>query len=127
MNTLVDFCRSVASAAPKTPFLYYHYPGITGVNLPVFDFFDKAHGVIPTLRGTTAEPVSHVLEVWDCSHNQPPSRQVPSSLALSWATITGPSASRVTTAVAHTAAHAHNTHTHYSALTTLAQVAATTS
>lgn len=51
VSTLVDFCASVTSAAPKTPFLYYHYPGITGVNLPVFDFFEKAHGVIPTLRG----------------------------------------------------------------------------
>jgi N-acetylneuraminate lyase len=52
VDTLVEFCASVASAAPKTPFLYYHYPGITGVNLPVYDFFEKAHGAIPTLRGT---------------------------------------------------------------------------
>jgi N-acetylneuraminate lyase len=52
VGTLVEFCASVASAAPKTPFLYYHYPGITGVNLPVYDFFEKAHGAIPTLRGT---------------------------------------------------------------------------
>jgi N-acetylneuraminate lyase len=51
VETLVDCCAAVASAAPKTPFLYYHYPAMTGVTLPVYDFFEKAYTKIPNLRG----------------------------------------------------------------------------
>lgn len=29
---LVDYCAEAAKEAPKTPFLYYHIPGQTGIN-----------------------------------------------------------------------------------------------
>lgn len=48
---LVDFLKEVASAAPKTPFLYYHFPEITGVTVPNYDVLQAASSQIPTLSG----------------------------------------------------------------------------
>ncbi|XP_018022915.1 N-acetylneuraminate lyase [Hyalella azteca] len=48
---LVDYCRDVASAAPNTPFLYYHYPLKTSVNLPMDEFLEVGAASIPTLVG----------------------------------------------------------------------------
>merc|ERR1711962_1557908 len=35
---LVDYCAEVATAAPKTPLLYYHIPFKTGVNILMSEF-----------------------------------------------------------------------------------------
>lgn len=32
MADLLTYCAAVAKAAPKTPFLYYHFPDKTGVS-----------------------------------------------------------------------------------------------
>ncbi|KAF2369039.1 DapA-like [Trinorchestia longiramus] len=48
---LVDYCGEVASAAPNTPFLYYHIPSKTGVNIPMDDFLEAGASAIPTLAG----------------------------------------------------------------------------
>ena len=48
---LVAWCASVAAAAPKLPFYYYHMPGMTGVNIPVRDFLALAPAQIPTFVG----------------------------------------------------------------------------
>jgi N-acetylneuraminate lyase len=46
-----DWCARVASAAPNTPFLYYHIPVLTGVSLPMADFLPVASARIPTFAG----------------------------------------------------------------------------
>ncbi len=51
VETLVEFCAQVASAAPQLPFYFYHIPCITGVNLPVIDFLRCASERIPNLAG----------------------------------------------------------------------------
>ena len=51
VEALVKYCAEVASAAPETPFYYYHMPGMTGVNIPVLDFLKTAKDRIPTLVG----------------------------------------------------------------------------
>jgi N-acetylneuraminate lyase len=41
----------IASAAPHTPFYYYHIPSFTGVHFKMLDFLQEAEGKIPTLTG----------------------------------------------------------------------------
>jgi N-acetylneuraminate lyase len=48
---LVSFLAPVAAAAPDTPFYFYHFPSLTGVNIPVINFLEEADGKIPTLSG----------------------------------------------------------------------------
>ncbi|HKJ66827.1 MAG TPA: dihydrodipicolinate synthase family protein [bacterium] len=51
VEELVDFCEVVASAAPDTPFYYYHIPAHTGVDFPMIEFLKRGHKYIPTLAG----------------------------------------------------------------------------
>jgi N-acetylneuraminate lyase len=51
VTELVEWCRAVASAAPRTPFYYYHMPSMNGVTLPVARFLEAAASRIPTLNG----------------------------------------------------------------------------
>lgn len=51
VHDLVSWCASVASAAPTTPFYYYHMPAMTGVNFAVADFIPEAEKRIPTFAG----------------------------------------------------------------------------
>lgn len=51
VEDLVSFCLEIASAAPKTPFYYYHIPSMTGVRFAMGDFLEAAVDRIPTLAG----------------------------------------------------------------------------
>ena len=51
VKELVDYCASIASAAPELPFYYYHIPGWTGVYLSMVDFLEQAYERIPNLAG----------------------------------------------------------------------------
>lgn len=51
IQELGDFCKYIASAAPKLPFYYYHIPGLNGVNLPVMDLIKFAEKEIPNFSG----------------------------------------------------------------------------
>jgi N-acetylneuraminate lyase len=51
VSDLVDYCQSVASAAPKLPFYYYHIPLLTNVNFLMFDFLTLADSRISNLAG----------------------------------------------------------------------------
>ncbi|HVR83918.1 MAG TPA: dihydrodipicolinate synthase family protein [Planctomycetota bacterium] len=51
VEDLVDWCASVASAAPAVPFYYYHIPSVTHVGFPMAGFLKAADGRIPTLAG----------------------------------------------------------------------------
>ncbi|XP_057302466.1 N-acetylneuraminate lyase-like isoform X2 [Hydractinia symbiolongicarpus] len=48
---LVEYLREVASAAPTTPFLYYHLPGFTKVEVKMEVFLKLAHERIATFCG----------------------------------------------------------------------------
>jgi len=48
---LVDYCAEAAKEAPNTPFLYYHIPSETGINVRITDYFKQAHDKIPNLIG----------------------------------------------------------------------------
>ena len=50
-DQLIDFLSSVASAAPKLPFYYYHYPEMTGVAFPMVKFLADAKKRIGSLTG----------------------------------------------------------------------------
>jgi len=41
----------VADAAPDLPFFYYHIPELTGVILPIHEFYGMATSEIPNFRG----------------------------------------------------------------------------
>ncbi len=51
VEQLVDFCREVAAPADRTPFYYYHIPSMTGVTLPLVEFFRQGGERIATLAG----------------------------------------------------------------------------
>lgn len=51
VRELVQYLTLVAAAAPRTPLLYYHNPGYTGVNLDVPAFMEAAAVAIPTFAG----------------------------------------------------------------------------
>ncbi|MBN2354591.1 dihydrodipicolinate synthase family protein [candidate division KSB1 bacterium] len=51
INDLVLYCREIASAAPRTPFFYYHMPSINGLNFPMIEFIKIASKKIPTFVG----------------------------------------------------------------------------
>lgn len=48
---LTECMSYIAGGAPKTPFLYYHLPGMTFVSLSMPDFLDAAYESIPTFAG----------------------------------------------------------------------------
>ncbi|MFN8475726.1 MAG: dihydrodipicolinate synthase family protein [Anaerolineae bacterium] len=51
VSTLVDVCSSIAEAATDLPFYYYHIPVMTGIHLPMADFFELARARIPNFAG----------------------------------------------------------------------------
>ena len=51
LGTLVEFCRQIAQAAPNTPYYYYHFPDMTGVNFNMVEFLPAARESIPTFAG----------------------------------------------------------------------------
>ncbi|MCE9563727.1 MAG: dihydrodipicolinate synthase family protein [Planctomycetes bacterium] len=50
-DVVIDCCREVAKAAPKTPFYFYDIPVLTGIAFPVADWIESAAERIPTLVG----------------------------------------------------------------------------
>lgn len=64
-TALVAYVRRVAEAAPRTPFVYYHYPGRTGCPVPLHAFLAAAAGEIPTLVGAKFTDTS----VGDLAHS----------------------------------------------------------
>lgn len=48
---LIDFCAPIAAAAPDLPFYYYHFPGLTGVDLSMRKFLEQGGPRIPNLAG----------------------------------------------------------------------------
>ncbi len=51
MDDLIAFLAAVATAAPKTPFYYYHIPSMTGVTLPIPELLRKGLERMPNLHG----------------------------------------------------------------------------
>ncbi len=51
LDTLVDWCAGIASAAPEIPFYFYDIPALTGVSFSMLDFLAQGSTRIPTLAG----------------------------------------------------------------------------
>jgi N-acetylneuraminate lyase len=51
IDEAITFLASIAQAAPKLPFYYYHHPEMTGVSFPMIQFLEEARKRIPTLAG----------------------------------------------------------------------------
>ncbi|MGA0845679.1 MAG: dihydrodipicolinate synthase family protein [Luteolibacter sp.] len=51
LETLVDCCAAIASAAPDLPFYYYDIPVLTGVRFPMSEFLALAPRRIPNFAG----------------------------------------------------------------------------
>ncbi|HET8735471.1 MAG TPA: dihydrodipicolinate synthase family protein [Pricia sp.] len=51
VEELVGFCSDVALSAPEVPFYYYHMPVLSGVDLSMSEFLNKAKDKIPNLAG----------------------------------------------------------------------------
>lgn len=48
---LLEYCQSIAGAAPTLPFYYYHIPALTGVHLSVTDLLRAVTDRIPNFAG----------------------------------------------------------------------------
>lgn len=62
---LTKFCAKVASAAPSTPFYYYHIPNGSGVHVNMVEFLKEAAKVIPNLAGIKYT-YSNLMEMFQC-------------------------------------------------------------
>lgn len=51
LDTLVACCAEIASATPEVPFYFYDIPALTGVQLSMPEFLERAAERIPTLAG----------------------------------------------------------------------------
>ncbi|HEX9368275.1 MAG TPA: dihydrodipicolinate synthase family protein [Vicinamibacterales bacterium] len=51
LEVLIDWCATIAAAAPDLPFYYYDIPKLTGVSLPIERFLVEAPARIPSLAG----------------------------------------------------------------------------
>ncbi|MCY1722928.1 dihydrodipicolinate synthase family protein [Prolixibacteraceae bacterium Z1-6] len=51
IEELIGFCSEVASGAPDLPFYYYHIPSVSGIDLSMYEFLQKAPSQIPNLAG----------------------------------------------------------------------------
>jgi N-acetylneuraminate lyase len=51
VDVLVSCAAQIAASAPCTPFYFYDIPVLTGVNLSMSDFLERAHDRISTLSG----------------------------------------------------------------------------
>ena len=51
VDKLVTYCSEIAACAPNLPFYYYHIPVLSGANLNMVSFLEKARNEIPNLAG----------------------------------------------------------------------------
>ncbi|KAG9432537.1 N-acetylneuraminate lyase [Apis mellifera carnica] len=51
MEQLKNYLKLVSEAAPNTPFLYYHFPRMTNVNIHMGEFLESLNDEIPTFVG----------------------------------------------------------------------------
>ncbi|MFL0077811.1 dihydrodipicolinate synthase family protein [Tenacibaculum maritimum] len=51
IEKLITYCKEIAACAPDLPFYYYHIPILSGANLNMEAFLEKAQYEIPTLAG----------------------------------------------------------------------------
>lgn len=66
VELLVRYCRVAASFAPHCRFYYYH-SSLSGINLPMPEFLEKADEVIPTLAGIKFNSLD-LYEFQRCRH-----------------------------------------------------------
>ena len=64
---LVEYCRSIAEAAPTLPFYYYHIPALNGVHLSVTDLLRAVTGRIPNFAGVKYT-CKDMFEFEQCRH-----------------------------------------------------------
>ncbi|MEA1886782.1 MAG: dihydrodipicolinate synthase family protein [Bacteroidota bacterium] len=48
---LAEFCAKVAASVPDMPVYFYHIPVLTGCNIPMLSFLERASDMIPNLVG----------------------------------------------------------------------------
>lgn len=51
MDSLLEYCREIASCSPDLPFYYYHLPILTGVDFVMADFIERLSREIPNFKG----------------------------------------------------------------------------
>ncbi|PRD56992.1 dihydrodipicolinate synthase family protein [Sphingobacterium gobiense] len=67
VKNLIDSMAEIASAAPNTPFYYYHIPNITGIHVDMMKFLELAEQYIPTFAGIKYT-ASTINEYQACLH-----------------------------------------------------------
>jgi N-acetylneuraminate lyase len=64
LDSLISCCAEIASSAQNTPFYFYDIPSMTGVNLSMAEFLERAPERVPTLAGlkfTNSDLMSYQL------------------------------------------------------------------
>lgn len=65
VDTLVNCLREATRSVPEMPFFYYHIPGLSGINLDMVEFLEKAPRKMPGLVGIKYSALS-VHEFQEC-------------------------------------------------------------
>jgi N-acetylneuraminate lyase len=65
VDNLIDCMAIIASAAPQTPFYYYHIPILTDGNFDMVEFLDKGVKKMPNLAGIKYSSLT-LFEFQDC-------------------------------------------------------------
>ena len=67
VQILVESMAEIASAAPDTPFYYYHIPHVTGLQIDMLEFLSLAEEAIPNFAGVKYT-ASTIHEYQTCLH-----------------------------------------------------------
>ena len=51
IESLVEYCKNIASCAPNLPFYFYHIPDLSGAHFKMIDFIKIASNQIPNFAG----------------------------------------------------------------------------
>ncbi|XP_049443206.1 N-acetylneuraminate lyase isoform X3 [Epinephelus fuscoguttatus] len=70
-DVLRSYLKEVASVAPTLPFYYYHFPALTGVNVPVRDLLEGIKELIPSFRGVKFSGTD-LMDFGQCVSNSQP-------------------------------------------------------
>ncbi|PCE63033.1 dihydrodipicolinate synthase family protein [Sediminicola luteus] len=67
-NLLIQYCKSIAEAAPELPFYYYHIPVLSKIQIDIVAFMKRAKTEIPNFAGLKFTE-NNLMGFTHCLHN----------------------------------------------------------
>ena len=109
IEELVEYCETIAAAAPNLPFYYYHIPAFNGAYLPMLDLLKAVDGRIPNFAGIKYTYES-LYEYNQCRLYNPSHRAEPKAASAERQTTTGAASSPSSTTGTKVSSRKHARH-----------------